>query len=59
MLETDMAAAYRDGKTAVAARKPRSANPHNRDATDARERVLALMWGRGWSAGSPIVLPGD
>lgn len=51
-----MADAYRAGQAALRARQPRSANPHRSDAEDPRERVLALMWWRGWSAANPVRL---
>lgn len=56
VFEARMAEAYKAGQAAVEAREPRSACPHDGDAEDPRERVLALMWLRGWTAGNPVDL---
>lgn len=59
VLEVRMAEAYRAGVAAVKDRQPRASCPHARDAEDPQERVFALMWLRGWSAGNPVDLDAD
>ena len=46
-----MSAAYRDGEATAQAGEPRR-NPWRGDAETAVERVLAIMWARGYSAGN-------
>lgn len=53
VLEARMAAAYKDGRDSARGREYRH-NPHRGDASTAVERVLAVMWARGYSAGNPM-----
>jgi hypothetical protein len=53
-----MAAAYRAGREAARNRKPRR-NPYDGNAEKASERVLSIMWARGYTAGNPIRLDED
>ena len=55
VLEARMAAAFNDGRDTARAREPR-VNPWRGDADTAVERVLALAWARGYSAGNPVRL---
>lgn len=56
VLEVRMAAAFRAGRQAVQKRKPLSECPYDRESEDSRERVCAIMWLRGWTAGNPVDL---
>jgi|tagenome__1003787_1003787.scaffolds.fasta_scaffold18591920_2 hypothetical protein len=55
VLEARMSAAFRDGRDTAQAWEPRR-NPWRGDAEPAVERVLAIMWARGFSAGNPFTL---
>lgn len=52
-VEARAAAAYADGKATAAAGEPRRI-PFDGDAASAVERVCAVMWARGYSAGNPM-----
>ncbi|MFR9803137.1 hypothetical protein ACL02T_12640 [Pseudonocardia sp. RS010] len=54
-LPARMSAAHRDGEATAQAREPRR-NPWRGDAETAVERVLAVMWAKGFSAGNPFRL---
>jgi hypothetical protein len=55
VFEAQAAAAYKDGYATAHNREPRR-NPHDGAASTAVERVLAVMWARGFTAGNPIRL---
>lgn len=55
MLEMRMVDAREAGRAAALAGGER-VNPFSSTATAASERVLAIMWGRGYSEGNPVVL---
>jgi hypothetical protein len=57
VFELRMVAAYRDGQQTAQARR-RRVNPWRGDASTAVERVLALMWGRGYSAAVDVAMAG-
>lgn len=50
-----MAAAYRDGRNTARSRE-RRVNPWNGSSEVQLDRVLAVMWARGFSNGNPIRL---
>lgn len=52
-MDARAAAAYADGKQ-TAVERGRRVNPWRGDADTAVERVLAIMWAKGYSAGNPI-----
>jgi len=52
-VEARAAAAYADGKATAEAGEPREL-PFDPDSARAVERVCALMWARGYSAGNPM-----
>lgn len=54
-VEMRMVAARHAGRK-VAANRGRRDNPWRWDAETAQERVLAIMWQRGYSEGNPVVL---
>lgn len=53
VLSLRMSAAHRDGQETAAARE-RPTNPWDPRSADPRDRVLAQMWQRGYSAGNPV-----
>lgn len=57
-IEGRMAVAYRDGIDAAQARKPRI-NPHDGASASTEERVLSVMWARGYSKGNPVDLEAE
>lgn len=58
-LERDIAAAFRQGKQAAISGQLSTTNPFDSRHELASERVQALMWMRGYSAGNPIPDPED
>lgn len=53
-IEQQMVVAYREGLSAARAGQVRASNPHDPGAETAVERVLALMWVRGYGVGNPV-----
>ena len=53
VLSARMAAAFKDGRDTARAGE-RRVNPWGGLDTDPRNRVLAQMWGRGFSEGNPM-----
>jgi hypothetical protein len=56
VLEARMAAAYKDGYATARARETRR-NPHDGLSGSPVERVLSVMWARGYSAGNLLDWP--
>lgn len=54
-LEMRMVAAHQAGRDTATDKRPR-VNPYDGSAATAVERVLAVMWARGYSAGNPVDL---
>lgn len=55
ILEMRMVAAHRAGRE-CAVNRQRRVNPWRGDADTAEERVLSIMWARGFSEGNPVRL---
>lgn len=53
ILERRMVDAYRAGRQCAESGQPRR-NPFDGAADTAEERVLSVMWARGYSAGNPM-----
>jgi hypothetical protein len=53
IIERRIVEAYRAGEQAARDRRP-FRNPWRGDAPTARERVLSIMWARGYSDGNPM-----
>ncbi len=53
VMDLRAAAARRDGERTALDRAPR-VNPWRGDAPTATERVLSIMWAKGYSAGNPL-----
>lgn len=54
----EMSRAYRAGRDTAITGQPRR-NPHNGNADTARERVLSVIWARGYQAGDPFRAGGE
>lgn len=54
-----MRTALRAGWAAQDAGEPRSSNPWDLRSDDVAERVLAVMWCRGWDDRNPMVILSD
>lgn len=57
-LEMRMLAAHEAGRDTAVEKRPR-VNPYDGSAITAVERVMAMMWARGYSAGNPVDLDAE
>jgi hypothetical protein len=58
-VEREMVAAFRAGERAARDRARWDSNPHRGTGPTARERVLAMMWRRGYQLVTDERLPAD